>query len=446
MSVLRNYQQKCLDQIYEKWNSGIDRILVSMPTGSGKTVIMSELIRLNPGRSVLVTRGREIIRNASTRMGMSHDVVMAGHSYGDARISVCSIDTMRERGEYPDADMVICDEAHFAGGESYKNMAFMYPNARFASFTATPYIQESLRHIADCIIQPVTMKELIHEGHLVPPRYFAPKTPDLSKVRIQGGEYNQEDIEREVLRPGIIGSVCDSVSACDGSSLLFTSSVRHSREITDRLGECCRHIDASTSDADRVEIIRLHREGQIKVISNVGVLTTGVDLPWLRNIIDAAPTLSLCRNIQKIGRGTRPFPGKDHFDVFDHAGNVHTHGFITDDFTPTIDGDITRPKGKALVSTCRSCFGVFPATISVCPHCQAAAPTPIGRTMKVVDGRLVPITEEDRHTPLENAFILARKLEHVARKRGIHPAWVFFQVKRKYGERIANQVTSGTRR
>ena len=327
------------------------------------------------------------------------------------------------------------------GNDSYKNLSFMYPDAKFLSVTATPFITESLRHIADVIVQTTTMKELIHDKYLVPPRYFAPKTPDLSKIRIQGGEYNQEDIEREVLRPGIIGSVCESVSACDGSSLLFTSSVRHSRELTDRLGSSCRHIDANTSDKDRIEILKLHRTGEIKIISNVGVLTTGVDLPWLRNIIDAAPTLSLCRNIQKIGRGTRPYPEKSHFNVYDHAGNVHVHGFITDDFTPTIDGDITRPKGKALVSTCKKCFGVYPATLSTCPYCHTEAPSPIGRKVKVVDGRLLPITEEDRHTPLENAYSLARKLEHVARKRGIHPAWVFFQVKRKYGESIARQVT-----
>ena len=438
---LRDYQIKAIREINQEWEKG-RRVLLYAPTGSGKTVIMSEIIKAHPGRSVFVVKGRELVKNGSSRLGIPHDVVMAGHRYGRSKTSVCSIDTMSARCEYPEASLVVIDEAHMCGNDSYKNLAFMYPDAKFLSVTATPFINESLRHIADVIVSTCTMKELINEGHLVPPRYFAPKTPDLSKVRIQGGEYNQEDIEREVCKPGIIGSVLESISACDGPTLLFASSVRHSREVTSRLGECCRHIDANTTDKDRADILELHRSRKIKVISNVGVLTTGIDLPYLRNIIDAAPTLSLCRNIQKIGRGTRPFPEKPHFNVYDHAGNVQTHGFITDNFTPTIDGDITRPKGKALVSTCLKCYAVYPATLSTCPHCHAAQPTPIGRTVKVSDGRLVPITEEDRKSPIENAFIMHRKLEYVAKRNNLHPGWIFHQIKRKYGERIAIQVTS----
>lgn len=416
------------------------------PTGSGKTVIMAHMIAQETGRVILVVRGRELVRNASTRLGLDHDIVMSGHKYGSARLSVCSIDTMLARNEWPEADLVVIDECHQCGNDGYRTLAWMYPEARFLSVTATPFISESLRHIADVIVSTCTMKELIDEGYLVRPCYYAPKTPDLSKVRVQGGEYNQEDIEKEVLKSGIVGSVLESVERADGPALLFTHSVRHSRELTSRLGAICRHIDAATPDAERAEIIRQHKEGKIKVISNVGVLTTGVDLPWLRVIIDAAPTLSIVKNIQKIGRGTRPFSGKTHFDVFDHAGNVHSHGFITDDFIPTIDGQTTRQKGKALISTCKKCFAVYPATVNICPFCHAEQPSPIGRTMKVEDGRLVPITEEDRRTPLENAFIMARKLEYVAKRRGIHPGWIFHQVKKKYGTAIANQVTSGTRR
>ena len=443
---LRNYQIDAVNEINTHWRNGVDKVLLFAPTGSGKTVIMAHIIAQETGRVVLVVRGRELVRNASTRLGLDHDIVMAGHKYGAARLSVCSVDTMRERNEYPEADLVVIDEAHMCSNDSYRNLSWMYPHARFLSVTATPFLTESLRHIADVIVSTCTMKELIHEGYLVPPRYFAPKVPDLSKVRVQGGEYNQEDIEKEVLKPAIIGSVMESLRICRLPGIIFTASIRHSREIVSNSRGDIEHLDAVSPDEVRRNAISNLVSGKIKAISNVGILTTGVDIPCLRTIIDAAPTLSLVRNIQKIGRGTRPFPGKEHFDVFDHAGNVHHHGFITDDYTPTIDGETTRPKGKALISTCKKCFAVYPATLNVCPHCHAEQPSPIGRKMKVVDGRLVPITEEDRRSPLENALIMARKLEYVAQRRGIKPAWIFYQVKRKYGDKIASQVCQRTRK
>jgi superfamily II DNA/RNA helicase len=70
------------------------------------------------------------------------------------------------------------------------------------------------------------------------------------------------------------------------------------------------------------------KTGKIKVVLNVGVLTTGFDFPELDCLILCRPTMSLSLYYQMIGRAVRPHKNKDYADIYDLCGNVKYFGRI----------------------------------------------------------------------------------------------------------------------
>ena len=111
------------------------------------------------------------------------------------------------------------------------------------------------------------------------------------------------------------------------------------------------------------------RDGVTTVISNVGILGEGLDVPELECAILARPTKSLAVYLQQVGRVLRPAPGKTHAIVHDHAGCIAGHGF----FDATRDYTLTASRKKAesapAVRQCPQCFLCLPAGTLVCPDC-----------------------------------------------------------------------------
>src|SRR4029077_7391085 len=89
------------------------------------------------------------------------------------------------------------------------------------------------------------------------------------------------------------------------------------------------YMDGATPREERKAIFSRFRSGETRIICNVGVLTTGIDLD-VRCIIDAKPTKSRILFVQTIGRGLRTAPGKDKLLILDHAGNHLRLGLVTD--------------------------------------------------------------------------------------------------------------------
>ena len=157
-------------------------------------------------RAIMVVSGSALVDQASKRLdreGVPHGVMQANHwrNRPDELIQICSIHTLYRRKIVPDAALIVIDEAHLAASPSFKWLIEHYPDAYFLPVTATPYVKNGMRHIADEIVHPITMKELIESGYLVPPKYFAPSRVDLSGVKI--------DKKDERLRAGATSRSCE---------------------------------------------------------------------------------------------------------------------------------------------------------------------------------------------------------------------------------------------
>lgn len=447
---LRPYQEKALEEIRAHMGRGTKKILLQLPTGAGKTVIFCKVLKgvKEKGKhAIMVVRGRSLVSQGSDRLereGVDHGVLMYKHPKTDPKnsIQVCSIDTLRARGIYPKADLIVLDEVHFATSKSYKNFLARYPDAYLLGVTATPYPKKGLGHVAKKVVNPISMKELITQGYLVPPVYYAPFVPDLEGVRVSKStdDYVHEDIEKKM------GSITgDLVSHWikfgeNRKSICFAVSIKHSLAIVQRFKDCgiaAEHIEADTSDEKRKAVLKDLEEGKISVISNVGILCTGVDLPFVSCIIMARPTKSYNLYIQQAGRGTRIFDGKSNFILLDHAGNILRHGYITSEREPILDESQSQTT-EINLKRCPTCFAICEKFEKECPYCKHK----FGHAKKEVklvevDGILVRISEDEEESILVQSFI--SELKETARRKGYKKGWVYFKLKDRYGETIANK-------
>lgn len=462
MDQARDYQANSIISIRECFLSGFMKVLLWLATGGGKTWVFCRMIKDAHSRgktAIVIVRGRKLVDQASKRLareGVPHGVLMAKHwNYRPTLpVQVCSIDTLIARKIFPPADLIVIDEAHLATSDGYKEFLKHYPKAYVVAVTATPYPEKgNLRHVADTIVKPTSMQGLIDDGYLVRFRYFGSEAPDLSEVKVSSTtkDYVSEDLENVMSEAKLTGNIVQHWIdvAYNLPTICFAVNITHSMLLVQRFKErgiAAEHCDADTSDAEREEIIKRVEQGITKIIVNVGIMCTGVDIPCLGAVILARPTKSLNLYIQQAGRGTRPVY-EDGFDLstregrlsaiaasfkpncilLDHAGNIEEHGLPTDEPDVDLDGKKKRSISRES-KMCKNCFAIYRAPL--CPECGIA---PLERDTEVnlaeSNGKLVELKDIEID-PIKRALKEYKK-EASDRKR--KPAWVYHKMVDKFG-------------
>lgn len=439
---LRPYQTKGVDLIREEFYKGNKKVLLWMATGGGKTATFCHMIKeasLKGKYTLTLVRGRKLVDQASKRLfreHVPHGVIMSGHWNSRPSLSnqVASIDTLISRGIRPKADLIIIDEAHLATSDGYIEVLSAYPNAFIVAVTATPYTPKGLSHIADSMVKPISMLELIELGFLVPFRYFAPSEPDLSEVKISSStkDYVTNDLEKVMISGQLTGKIIDHyIKIANGlPAICFGVNIKHSKMLAEKFNEAgipAEHCDAEYDDEYREKVIARLESGEIKVICNVGIFCTGVDIPCIGAIIMARPTKSKNLYIQQAGRGTRPSEGKSNCILLDHAGNIKQHGLPTDEPNVDLEGRVTESHDKR-AKFCRECFAIFEE--NPCPEC-GWAPAPGERSNTIVegDGEL----KELKDIELDPILRSYKELIKEARKTGKKKAWAYHRLVSRFG-------------
>jgi len=443
--MFRPYQEQALEQITEALRQGHSPLL-HMDTGSGKTVVFSEILKRIHHKSlhsVMVVRGRKLVDQASQRLrreGVPHGVFMAGHSGMRVRepIQIASIDTIRSRKAQPKANLIVVDEAHLAISKSYREFFKLYPGVPILSVTATPYSEQGLGHIADKVIRTATFDDLVIDGWLIRPRYFCPSLPDLTGVGTISGEYNQGELGKKLDQSVLIGDlVTQYLKHAQGrKAICYAVNIHHSKAISETFNSAgikAVHCDADTPDDLRAEAIRAFEDGITSILTNVGLWSIGVDIPCCDCIILARPTKSLILYRQQIGRGTRPFPGKSDLLVLDHSGNVLRHGFVNEEIEAVLKPQAIVRQVTNNPTTCLKCYAVFYGT--TCPNCGNVN-TQTLRRLEVKDGELCEIKTL---TQDEELIQYVQSLKKVRKQKGYRRGWLWYELKRTRGEDVANR-------
>lgn len=378
---------------------------ISMPTGSGKSHVISGLcqdaLTSWPETRVLVlSHVRELLeQDAAKILDAWPEAPLGICSAGLGRrefsesITVAGIQTVRDRADdIGHVDLVVVDEAHLISHQAqggYRrllgNLCKINPHLRLIGLTATPY---RLGHgmitdkpaLFDALIEPVTIEELVRLGYLAPLHSKLPQEKlSTAGVKIRGREYVQKDLQAAVADRDQTARIVRETIRLAGdrkSWLIFCVGVAHAEDITGELrrqGIPAETVLGATPTRERDEILARFRSGELRAVANVGVLSTGFDYPDIDLIAFCRPTLSPGLYCQMAGRGMRVKSHTDHCLVLDYAGNVSTHGPITAIEPPTRQGRIT---GEAPVKICPACQELCHLSAKECPACGELFPPP----------------------------------------------------------------------
>lgn len=363
MIKLRPYQIQGIRDIFDAWNPAtkdLMNVLFQMPTGTGKTTVFSEIVRrarLKNKTILIVVHRKELVEQIVDRL--SNFEIEAGIISGqfkpdtEKEVQVATIQSLSNR-QYPAADIIIIDECHHAKAATYKKLWEIYPKARFLGVTATPIRMsgEGFSDLFDILVNCGKLSEFVAQGYLVKVRHLVGMTPNLSSIRVKMNDYAQDELGELMQDTELMADLVESYhkKAEGKKTIVFAVNIEHSRQIVQRYrmeGIPADHIDANTPKKEREEILQRFRDGQIKVLSNVDIVSEGFDVPDCEVVQLARPTKSLPLYLQQVGRCMRPSPGKTEGIVLDNAGLWLEHGFCQQDRLWTLKGKKKRKRGRS---------------------------------------------------------------------------------------------------
>ena len=419
MIELRDYQIDAINQVRRAYSQGHRRILLVAPTGSGKTIIGTNVLNSAAQKSksgIWVAPRREIVKQTSEKLehiGCDHGILMAGHDRRiTTKIQVASIQTYHRRKNnknfhVPPGNVIVFDEAHLSLAKSWQEMASDYPGAVLLGLTATPCRGDGagLGSFWQTMIEVTTVEQLMIDGWLVRAKFYAPDNPNMKGVPESGGDWTKKGAGSVMDKPHLVGDIVDNWIKYSEQrpTVVFASTVAHSMHIAEAFnaaGYRFEHLDGKTPREERDGILGRLEAGDINGVSNCQVLHEGWDQPAVSCMVDAQPTKSYGRHLQKVGRILRPAVEKNDALVIDHAGNVYRHGFPEEAGGWTLDDSVKiqnvrkeKRKDEHQLQTCRHCFTVFEGHI--CPACGTAM-TKKARNVNIEEGRLIEVKKKAR--------------------------------------------------
>jgi superfamily II DNA or RNA helicase len=464
MIELRPYQIDAVDRAMQALAAGERPIIVS-PTGSGKTVIICEIIKRLVAahkRILVLAHRREIIHQTKQKLemhGVRCSIIMANSEY-ELRlyesVQVAAIATLwvrairSDRIKLPLADLIIIDEAHHAVAHTYRKIIEAYPGAMVLGATATPCRgdDKGLGGIFTTLIEAPQILELIEQGHLVRSRVYAPIDPDLRGVATRNGDYVESQLADRMDRDRLVGDIVTHWHKYGERrrTVAFACSVAHSIHIKDefiRSGVRAEHIDGSTPKPERDASLARLASGEIDIVCNCMVLTEGWDMPEVGCCILARPTKRMGLFRQMIGRVLRPANGKPDAIVLDHSGAVFKHGLPEDRVVWTLDGErkVEAPAHQARLEhraagliECTQCSALRLGG-KPCPACGFMPKRP-AEYVRIQDGDLGLVTS-GRAAPTyydpETRAQWHGMLIYIANERSYKRGWAAVNYKEKFG-------------
>ena len=340
---LRKYQKEAKDSIFEQWGNGIQKTLLVLPTGCGKTIVFAkvaeECVRRGDRVLILAHRGELLdqaadkIKNA-TGLGCATEKAEQTCLGSWFRIVVGSVQSlMREKrlSQFQDDyfNTIIIDEAHHSISESYQKVLRHFSTANVLGVTATPDRgdMKNLGTVFESLAYEYTLPRAIKEGYLSPIKAVTiPLKLDLTGVGMQSGDFKAGDLGT-ALDPYLHSIAEEMKKYCkDRKTVVFLPLIKTSQKFKDILNENgFRAAEVNGDSQDRAEILQDFSDGKYNVLCNSMLLTEGWDCPSVDCVVVLRPTKVRSLYCQMVGRGTRLSPGKDHLLLLDFLWHTERH-------------------------------------------------------------------------------------------------------------------------
>ncbi len=438
--VLHGYQQRLKSGIYDGWNQGNKNVLAVLPTGGGKSIVVSDVVKdgYEQGLSQPVVAHRnELVSQMSIHIanrGIPHKIIgskstiseitrlhrtIFGQSFinPNAKTSVVGVDTLISRKDVPEIqkwaaqqDRFTIDEGHHVLRENKWGKACeMFTNARGLLVTATPSRADGKglgRHadgVVDYMVLGPSMRELIEWGNLSDYEIVCP----LSDLQMSdddltdSGDYSGKKMRDKAKKSHIVGDVVENYCkyAFGKSAIVFATDIETAGKISDnfnKFGIRAASLSSQTPSAVREKYVKEFKSGKLMVLINVDLFDEGFDVPRCEVVIMARPTASLGKYLQMVGRGLRKFDGKPYGLIIDHVSNVIRHGLPDKPRVWTLDrrdkrGKSVKDPDDIPLTPCKTCSKPYERFRPCCPYCGAVPPLPDpkDRSIAQIDGDLI---------------------------------------------------------
>lgn len=377
MISLRPYQQEAVDAVFREWEEKTSTLIVN-PTGTGKTVTFSEIIRRShPKRAIVLVHRSELLFQAKQKLsdiGIDSDVEMADFrsstsNWDQRQVVIATVQTLasgRNGGRKmkfnpQDFGLLIADEAHHYTSPQFKSAIDYFrqnPELKVLGVTATPdrADEQALGQVFESVAYDYELLDAIKDGWLVDidQQMVHIEGLDFSHIRTTAGDLNGADLSEEMEKDKNLLGIADAIIRIvgDRKTIVFTVSVLQAEKLSDILNDhrsdMSQFVSGKTEKETRLKILSDFKHDKTQIICNCGVLSEGFDDPGVKVIVQARPTKSRCLYSQQIGRATRPLPGlvdglaspeerrnaialseKSSCLIVDFSGNSGRHKLIT---------------------------------------------------------------------------------------------------------------------
>lgn len=351
--ALRDYQEDCLSAIENNLSKEIRDQIIILPTGAGKTVIFSELIRRKNLKTLIIAHRLELLQQAEEKLKFVAPDIESGVFCGPRKelgkqVTIASIQSAHKHKELflkEDFNLLIIDEAHHAAARTYlelmdflgfKQLDKVRNNTASNSgivlgFTATAKRgdRKALKRIFKTIAYELKLEDLVARGFLARPKGLHVTVDiDLEEVQTVMGDYKKLSL-RKVMTSGpareIVAKTIQKF-ASDRQGIVFSCDIEHAELLQEDIEEggfTCEVVHSAISYDRRKKALKDFSEGSVQFLINPMILTEGFDCPVADCMINAAPTQNKPLYIQKAGRVLRLHPEKEDALLIDfgYAGD-----------------------------------------------------------------------------------------------------------------------------
>ncbi|MBQ8482785.1 MAG: DUF3820 family protein [Bacteroidales bacterium] len=369
MITLRPYQQEPVRKAIQYFGSdSAEPSLIVLPTAWGKSILTAFVAASIPQyeKLLVVQPSKELLeQNYAKYMALCGEHATAGIYSASfrrkefERITYATIGSIKDIGatfrEMGFTKMLI-DEAHLYPRKEESMLGKFLKDAGISQvlgITATPLKLEQfgqkngerfdkwseLLMLTAPSPTGTFFKNILHVGQIQEmtsmgfwsPLVYEQIPFDTKMLRLNtsGSEYSVNSIEEAYklnnVRANIYGALDYHQSR--RHCLVFVPSVDEAKILADGYPDSA-YISGDMNKKDREAVVSGFREGRLRVVFNVGVLSTGFDYPLIDTIILAFSTFSVSKYYQILGRGVRIHPDKKDCLVIDMGANVLRFGHV----------------------------------------------------------------------------------------------------------------------
>ena len=327
---------------------------------SGKSLVIADIANRLQGHTLVFQPSKEILEQNYMKL-CSYGVLDCSvysasfNSKNISRITFATIGSViRHIDDFQHFNNIIIDECHFVNAKGGMYEEFIHAiGCKVLGLTATPYrlssngfgamlkfLTRTRPLIFSKIIYQVQISTLLDMGFLSKIDYFQMNPLGWNEDNLQanstGADYTDKSVKMEYERIDFYSYLVSIVQrllnpkrgGARKGILVFTRFVKEAQKLADTIPNCAV-VSGETSKAERERILTEFKSGNIPVVANVGVLTTGFDFPELDTVVMARPTMSLAMYYQIVGREIRPCKDKQAWFV-DLCGNINRFGKVED--------------------------------------------------------------------------------------------------------------------